>query len=306
MKKVDIYMPLGSNYSVVALNCPHCCPPFLHTPAHLGTSLLPLLCLAAPSSQMLPGLYNFCPAEQPSWRQCGVGGGEGAPAAVLGGSGLPPPYPPSSPLRTSLMRHPPVPAVLVTQQDSRTWTRVASSPQAEPPTPRRSHHCLRVCGVGGPWQDPHHAVDQGHCCRAAAGRWPETDLTQSERVCSAATTSTTPEGPGQVRGRAHSTTWGWVWPVSAAQIRGAGCSSGRALPSPPSHLLSSSFQHDGDSEAFFSLLRQSWSERERRGRSEGQHKAKGPAPLTRHRDKSDLFILVKVTRTTLIRILLNE
>ena len=26
---------------------------------------------------------------------------------------------------------------------------------------------------------------------------------------------------------------------------------------------------------------------------EGQYKAKGPAPLTRHRDKSDLFILVK-------------
>ena len=117
MNKVDIYMPLASNYSVVAPNCPHRCPPFLHTPAHLGTRLLPLLCLAAPSSQMLPGLYNFCPAEQPSWRQCGVGGGEGAPAAVLGGSGLPPPYPPSSPHRTSLMRHPPVPAVLVTQQE---------------------------------------------------------------------------------------------------------------------------------------------------------------------------------------------
>ena len=178
-------------------------------------------------------------------------------------------------------------------RDSRTCTRVASSPQAEPPTPCRSHHCLRVCGVGGPWQDPHHAVDQGHCCRTAAGRWPETDLAQSERVCSAATTSTAPEDPGRVRGCAHSTTWGWVWPVSAAQIRGAGCSSGPALPSPPSHLLSSSLQHDGDSEAFFSLLRQSWSEGERRGRSEGQHKAKGPAPLTRHRDKSDLFILVK-------------
>lgn len=61
-------------------------------------------------------------------------------------------------------------------RDSRTWTRVASSPQAEPPTPRRSHHCLMVCGVGGLWQDPRRAVDQGHCRRTAAGRWPETDL----------------------------------------------------------------------------------------------------------------------------------
>lgn len=32
---------------------------------------------------------------------------------------------------------------------------------------------------------------------------------------------------------------------------------------------------------------------ERKGRSEGQRWAKGPAPPTRHRDKSDLFILVK-------------
>ena len=83
--------------------------------------------------------------------------------------------------------------------DSRTWTRVASSPQAEPQTLCRSHLCLRVCGVGGLWQDPHHAVDQGHCCRTAAGRWPETDLAQSGRVHSAATTSTAPEGPGPVR-----------------------------------------------------------------------------------------------------------
>ena len=82
---------------------------------------------------------------------------------------------------------------------SRTWTRVASSPQAESPTPRRSRQCLRVCGVGGLRQDPHHAVDQGHCCRTAAGRWPETDLAQSGRVHSAATTSTAPEGPGPVR-----------------------------------------------------------------------------------------------------------
>lgn len=120
--------------------------------------------------------------------------------------------------------------------DSRTWTRVASSPQAEPPTPRRSRRCLRVCGVGGLWQDPHHAVDQGHCCRTAAGRRPETDLAQSGRVHSAATTSTAPEGPGPVRGRAHSTTWGWVWPGSAAQGRGAGCSSGPSL-----HFQATSF-----------------------------------------------------------------
>lgn len=115
-----------------------------------------------------------------------------------------------------------------------TWTRVAFSPQAEPPAPRRSHHCLRVCGVGGLWQDPHHAVDQGHCCGTAAGRWPETDLAQSGRVLSAATTSTAPEGPGHVRGRAHSTTWGWVWPGGAAQGQCASCSSGPALPLPPS------------------------------------------------------------------------
>ena len=184
--------------------------------------------------------------------------------------------------------------------DSRTWTRVASSPQAEPPTLCRSHLCLRVCGVGGLWQDPHHEVDQGHCCGMAAGRWPETDLAQSGRVYSAVTTSTAPEGPGCVRGRAHSTTWGWVWPGSAAQSQGTGCSSGPALPSPPSHHLSSSLQHDGDSEAFFSLLCQSWSERERRDRSEGQYKAKGPAHLTRHRDKSDLFILVKKSNRTIL------
>lgn len=73
-----------------------------------------------------------------------------------------------------------------------------------------------------------------------------------------------------------------------------------SFPSLPSHLLSSSLQRDGDSEAFFSLLCQSWSEGERRGRSEGQHKAKGPAPLTRHRDKSDLFILVKKSNRTIL------
>ena len=56
-------------------------------------------------------------------------------------------------------------------RDSRTWTTVAS-PQAEPSTPCRSHHCLRVCGVGGLWQDPHHVVDQGHCCGTAAGDGP--------------------------------------------------------------------------------------------------------------------------------------
>ena len=120
--------------------------------------------------------------------------------------------------------------------DSRTWTRVASSPQAEPQTLCRSHLCLRVCGVGGLWQDPHHEVDQGHCCGMAAGRWPETDLAQSGRVYSAVTTSTAPEGPGCVRGRAHSTTWGWVWPGSAAQGRGAGCSSGPSL-----HFQATSF-----------------------------------------------------------------
>ena len=197
------------------------------------------------------------------------------------GQVCPHPVPPAHPYRTGLMRHPPVPAVLVTQQGvSHTWTRVASSPQAEPPPPHRSHHCLRVCEMGGLWQDPHHVVDQGHCCGTAAGRWPETDLAESGRVHSAATTSTTPEGPSRVRGRAHSTTWGWVWPRSAAQGWGAGYSSGPALPSPPSHLLSSSLCRDGDSEAFFSLLCQSWSEGAGRGRSEGQHTAKGPAPLT--------------------------
>lgn len=210
------------------------------------------------------------------------------------GQVCPHPIPPAHPYRTGLMQHPPMPAVLVTQQGVPTpgqgWPPL---PKLSPPPPHRSHHCLRVCGVGGLWQDPHHAVDQGHCCGTAAGRWPEADLAQSGRVHSAMTTSTAPEGPGRVQGHAHSTTWGWVWPVSAAQIRGAGCSSGPALPSPPNHLLSSSLQRDGDSEAFFSLLCQSWSEGERRGRSEGQHTAKGPAPLTRHRDKSDLFILVK-------------
>ena len=83
-------------------------------------------------------------------------------------------------------------------RDSRTWTMVAS-PQAEPSTPCRSHHCLRVCGVGGLWQDPHHAVDQVRCCGMAAGRWPETDLAQSGRVYSTATTSTAREGPGRMR-----------------------------------------------------------------------------------------------------------
>lgn len=102
-----------------------------------------------------------------------MGGGEGAPAGVLGGTDLPPPNPPSSPpqdrphVASPCASSPGHPA-----RGSRTWTRVASSPQAEPPTPRRSHHCLRVCGVGGLWQDSHHAVDQGHCCGMAAGDGP--------------------------------------------------------------------------------------------------------------------------------------
>lgn len=240
---------------------------------------------------MPPGRYSCCPAEQPSWRQWGAGGGEGAPAGVLGGKICPHPVPPAHPTGPASCGIPCASSPGHPARGSRTWTRVASSPQAEPPTPRRSRQCLRVCGVGGLRQDPHHAVDQGHCCRTAAGRWPETDLAQS-----GGSTLQQPLPPLQrVPALCGPCTLHHLGLGVARKCRSG---PGRRLllwsfPSLPSHLLSSSLQRDGDSEAFFSLLCQSWSEGERRGRSEGQHKAKGPAPLTRHRDKSDLFILVK-------------
>ena len=275
-------------------HCPHVCPSVLHTPhVHLGTSF-PLLCLAAPSSQMLPGFYNFCPADQPSWRHWGAGGGEGAPAGVLGGTDLPSPCPPSSPHRTSLMPHPPVPAVLVTQQE------IPAPGQGWPPLPKLSPQplagAISVWGFVG-WVGSGRTLIMRWTKDTAVGwllgdgprltwhraggstqQWPLPPLQRVPAVCVAC-----------VRGCAHSTTWGWVWPGSAAQSRGAGCSSGPALPSPPSHHLSSS---PSTRWRLRSRLLSAVPKLFREG-EEGQYKAKGPAPLTRHRDKSDLFILVK-------------
>ena len=178
-------------------------------------------------------------------------------------------------------------------RDSRTWTRVASSPQAKPPTPRRSHLCLRVCGVGGLWQDPHHEVDQGHCCGMAAGRWPKTDLAQSGRVYSAVTTSTAPEGPGCVRGLR----------AGLCTLHHLGLGVARKCRSEPGRrLLLWSCSPFTSKPPPFLFPSTRWRLRSRllsavpklvREGEEGQYKAKGPAPLTRHRDKSDLFILVK-------------
>lgn len=158
-------------------------------------------------------------------------------------------------------------------------SRVASSPQAEPQTPQRSHHGQRLCGVGGLCQDPRRAVSRGHCRGLAGGRRPETDLHRGGGSALLGVHFLPSRGSRAVH---TPPTWSWVAPGPV------GCAWREAplgalgprrrlliwvLPSLnlQSHLLFSFLLHDGDSEASFPLLCQSWSEGERRARSEGQH-----------------------------------
>lgn len=127
--------------------------------------------------------------------------------------------------------------------------------------------------------------------KAAGGGWQEGAYprpgTERAGPLSAVSTSVPQDGSGPCVGAMHaSPTWGQVAPG----VQGTRPSQGAAAPHlpPPTQPTPMSISPDTvETEAFFSVLCHSWSGEERRAR------AVGAAPLTHHRNRSDLFILVK-------------
>lgn len=141
---------------------------------------------------------------------------------------------------------------------------------------------------------PHCVVNRGAgwgCGREVACIWPGTE---KAGPLSAASTSGPREGPGPLVGPVHTApTWG----------QATGCGAlGQArtwpLPAPRTHthpLSPPSCPASPNANAVETEAVLSGPCRNRSGGTGGP--GPGAAPLTRHRDKSDLFILVKKTKT---------
>lgn len=283
---------LKNSASALPTPLPVCCTAL--PLSRLPVRLLSPMCLAAPPRPEAPRRCDFHLAEHPSWRLRGAGGGEGAPADVLGGSAVP--QPSGFPRRTSLVWPPRYwpsghPAQGLLHPD-----KVAASSHPEHQAPWREPSLSRLRGVDWVLVGLSLRGEPRHCLGRLAGGGLRPAWHREGRSALCSVHSRLSRGSrATCGGRACFTHLGpgGTGATGFMGLRARGQAAAHRPPPasclPPPRPL----QYRGDGNILLCAVPQPV----RRGRGgpgpRGGSWRRGVASLTHHRDRSDLFILVK-------------